>query len=69
MTNRGSRVPNVEANELSPLNNTQERIPNRKLAMDAETKRVVIKVVIDVILLGCGKYCNKFSFAKYLTVY
>ncbi|CAG9800893.1 unnamed protein product [Chironomus riparius] len=53
MTNRGSRVANLEANESIPLNNTQEQIPNGKIAMDAETKRVLTKVALDVVLLGC----------------
>jgi len=65
MTNRGSRVANVEAHESSPLNNTQNnQIQNEKFTMDAETKRVLTKIAIDIVLLGCGKQCN-----KYLTVY
>lgn len=54
MTNRGSRIANVEAHETSPLNNTQNnQIQNKKFTMDAETKRVLTKVVIDIVLLGC----------------
>ena len=69
MTSRGNRVAQVEANESSPLNHIQDQNEqNDKLTMDAETKRVLTKIVIDIVLLGCGKYCNKFV-AKYLTVY
>ena len=58
MTSRGSRVANLEANESSPLNNTQEQIPNGKAVMDAEMKRILTKVALDVVLLGCGEYCK-----------
>lgn len=45
--NRAARVP-----ENTPLNNLESN--NQQAIMDADTKRVVIKIVVDVVLLGCG---------------
>lgn len=53
MTSRASQV--AEENELSPLNHQQPAIPDTKFRMDAETKKVLTKIIIDVVLLGCGE--------------
>lgn len=55
--NLTKRRESVLATETTPL---QEETPIRNYShnsdskMDAETKRVVIKIVLDVILLCCG---------------
>ena len=65
-------VPVLAPSETTPL---QEETPSRhnsvsKMdAMDAETKRVLIKIVLDVILLCCGmliKMCEKFHSRIYI---
>lgn len=54
MTNRGSRRVEVEVNEFSPLNREQPQIQaNKKFTMDAETKKILTRVAIDVVLLCC----------------
>jgi hypothetical protein len=45
----------AETTENTPLNNIQYLSPNNQQAiMDADTKRVAIKIVIDVVLLASG---------------
>jgi Asp/Glu/hydantoin racemase len=40
--------------ELTPLNSNNSQTFHQK--MDAETKKVVRKIVIDVVLLACGRF-------------
>lgn len=52
----------VLATETTPLQEEATSRNNSDSKMDAETKRVLIKIVLDVILLCCGmlKMCEKF---------
>lgn len=55
--NRSSRVQvDTTETENTPLNNINS--VNQQEIMDADTKRVVLKIVIDIVLLGCGMFCN-----------
>lgn len=54
----------AEPNETTPLNQSNssniQSIPNQKRdpIMDEDTKRVLTKIVIDLFLLGCGKFSS-----------
>jgi hypothetical protein len=50
--------------ELTPLNSNNSQTSSLK--MDSETKKILRKIVIDVVLLGCGKsYQNpKYKFKR-----
>jgi hypothetical protein len=60
MSNRGTRSleSQGEATESSPLNNRQSVTiddSSKPPTMDADTKRILLKIVIDVVLLGSGE--------------
>lgn len=48
--NRSSRLQ-IESAENTPLNISN--YSNQQSIMDSETKRVMIKIVVDIVLLGC----------------
>lgn len=52
--NRSPRLQIETSTENTPLNNLN--INNQSSAMDADTKRIVIKIAVDIVLLGCGEY-------------
>lgn len=56
MSNRLNRPTESQVAEASPLNNRltidSENLSNTK--MDAETKRILIKIIIDLACVGCG---------------
>lgn len=72
MTDHNNLTKRREVQVISPSESTplQEETPSRQNsvskmdALDAETKRVLIKIVLDVILLCCGmlKMCEKFHY-------
>lgn len=55
-----SPVPRPDPSETTPLNQPlnsliiNQPVNSSGTRMDAETKRVLIKIAIDVVLLGCG---------------
>lgn len=55
MTSRANRPTEIEVNESSPLNTGHQQNQTKRVAMDAETKQVLTKIAVDVVLLCCGK--------------
>lgn len=63
-----SRQRQTEPTETTPLNRnipprepevTSQQVPALRTKMDAETKSVLVKIVIDVVLLLCGEFWKK----------
>lgn len=54
--NRSPRVQIENTSENTPLNNSINSNNQQQSNMDADSKRVVIKIVIDTVLLGCGMF-------------
>lgn len=59
---KSSRDNPIELSEVTPLNENRahnyqtEEISNQTSGMDEGTKKTLIKIAIDIVILGCGEF-------------